>query len=58
MAINPVRLIYDCANTTNQVADCRLHVEMSATKELQDNGETSICWIGKDKQGSTMYLHD
>ena len=44
------RLLHHSANTTDQVANCRLHIEISAIREQQDNGEISICWISKEKQ--------
>ena len=44
------RLLHHSANTTNQVANCRLHIEIAAIREQQDNGEISICWISKEKQ--------
>ena len=44
------RLLHDSANTTTQVADHILHLEISAIREQQDNGEISICWISKVKQ--------
>ena len=44
------RSLNDSANTTTQVTDRRLRVEISAIREQQGNREISICWISKEKQ--------
>ena len=57
--------LHDSVNTTIQIADYRLCIEIPSIIELQDNEEISICWISKDieladcstKKRSTMYLH-
>lgn len=48
------RLLHNTANTTTQVADCRLHVEISSIREQQDNGEVSSCWISKESNWQTV----
>ena len=42
--------LHDSTNTTNQVADRRLRVEISAIREMKDKGEISLSWISKDNQ--------
>ena len=37
--------LHDSTNTTNQVADRRLRVEISAIREMKDKDEISINWI-------------
>ena len=44
------RLLQNSANTTTQVADRRLCIEISVIREQQDSGEMCICWISKEKQ--------
>ena len=42
--------LYESANTTTQVSDKRLRVELSAIREAQDNNEIYIKWVAKEEQ--------
>ena len=42
--------LFDSANTTSQIADRRLRVEISSIREMQERGEITIQWINKEKQ--------
>lgn len=38
------RLVHDSEKTTTEAAKCRLCIEVSVIRELQDDGEMSIFW--------------
>ena len=42
--------LYDSTNKTNQVADRRIRVEISAIREMKDKDEISINWISQESQ--------
>ena len=42
------KCLYDSANTTSQIADKRLRVEMSTIREMKDKGEVIMHWIDKE----------
>lgn len=42
--------LHDSVNTTAQVTDRRLRVEISAIREMQEKEEITIKWISKEKQ--------
>ena len=43
------RLVHDTEETTTKTVECRLCIEVSAVRELQDNRKISICWQNKVK---------
>ena len=42
--------LVDASNTTTQVSDKRLRVELAAIREMQEQSEISIRWISKENQ--------
>ena len=50
LALTDNHSLYNAVSTTNQVEDRRLRVDISALRELQDNGELQVHWIPKEKQ--------
>ena len=48
--ITDSRSLFDAANTTSQIKDRRLRVEMSAIRESKERGEIQIVWTSGDKQ--------
>ena len=56
------KFLHDSANTTSQISDRRLRVEMSIVREIKERGEIDLQWINKkrhcrlsDQEGSIMY---
>ena len=50
LAITDSRSLYDAANTSTQISDRRLRVEISAIRDAKDKGEIEILWTSKDNQ--------
>jgi hypothetical protein len=42
--------LYDAVNTSNLVLDKRLRVDISALREMNDNGEVHFCWVDSAHQ--------
>ena len=42
--------LHDSANTTSQISDRRLRVEISAIREMKERGEIDLHWINKERQ--------
>ena len=48
--ITDSRSLFDAANTSSQITDRRLRVEMSAIRESKEKGEVEIVWTSGEKQ--------
>ena len=48
--ITDSRSLFDASNTSSQITDRRLRVEMSAIRESKEKGEIQIVWTSGDKQ--------
>ena len=48
--ITDSRSLSDASNTSSQITDRRLRVEMSAIRESKEKGEIQIVWTSGDKQ--------
>ena len=44
------RSLFDASNTSSQISDRRLRVEMSAIRETKERGEIDIRWINGSGQ--------
>ena len=50
IGITDSRSLYDAANTSTQISDRRLRVELSAIRDTKDKGEMNIVWTNKENQ--------
>ena len=50
LAVTDSRSLYDAANTSTQISDRRLRVEIAAIREAKEKEEIEILWIGKENQ--------
>ena len=50
IGITDSRSLYDAANTSTQISDRRLRVEISAIRDTKDKGEIDIVWTNKENQ--------
>ena len=50
LAITDSKSLYDAAQTSTQIQDKRLRVEMSAIRDSKDKGEIEIEWTEKSGQ--------
>ena len=50
IGITDSRSLYDAANTSTQVSDRRLRVEISAIRDAKEKGELEIIWTANDNQ--------
>lgn len=50
VGITDSRSLYDAANTSTQVSDRRLRVEISAIRDTKEKGELEMVWTSNDNQ--------
>ena len=50
IGITDSRSLFDAANTSTQISDRRLRVEISAIRDTKDKGEIDIVWTNKENQ--------
>ena len=41
---------HNSPNTTRQISDCRLCMEMPAIREIKERGEIDLQWMNKERQ--------
>ena len=44
------KFLYNSVNTTTQIADWKLQVEMSVIREMKENCEIELNWFAKNKE--------
>ena len=50
LGITDSRSLYDAANTSTQISDRRLRVEISAIRDIKERGELEIMWTSAENQ--------
>jgi len=50
IGVTDSRSLYDAANTSTQISDRRLRVEISAIRDMKEKGELNIIWTNAENQ--------
>ena len=50
LAVTDSRSLYDAANTSTQISDRRLRVEIASIRETKEKDEIQIMWTSKENQ--------